>query len=136
MKIEIVNPSLVDEVWPLVNPGFQIATRRFGDDLSPGELWQMCRSGNSFLIVAYEENNVLMSCVVRFERWNNGSILRVVSLAGKRIDEWADQVKDFLAEMARKGGAQRIVAEGREGWSRIFDEPKKLRSTYVMEIAQ
>lgn len=135
MKIEIVNVSLVDEVWPLINSGFQVATRRFGDDLSSGELWQMCRSGNAFLIVAYEEKDILVSCVVRFERWNNGSILRVVSLAGKRIDEWAHQVKDFLSNMARNGGAKRIVAEGREGWSRIFDEPKKLRSTYVMEIA-
>lgn len=135
MKIEIVNLTLVDNVWPLVSPRFLIASEKCGDDLTAGELWQMARSGNAFLIVAYEENAVLMAAVVRFERWNNGSVLRVLSLVGDRIETWAEAVKNFLNEMAKANGAGRIVAEGRDGWARIFSEPRKLRSTYEMRVS-
>ena len=134
MNVEIAGVQHVDSVWPLVAPKFAEAFRKCGDDLSAGELWQMCRSGNAFLIVAYCDKDILMACVVRFERWNNGLVFRVLSLVGDRIEDWAEAVKTFLAKMAKENGATRIVAEGREGWSKIFDEPKKLRSTYVMEI--
>jgi hypothetical protein len=95
----------------------------------------LCRSGNAFLIVAYEETKILMASVVRFERWNNGSVLRVLSLVGDEIGKWAEEVKEFLKGMGKANGAGRIVAEGRDGWARIFDEPRKLRSTYEMRIA-
>jgi hypothetical protein len=94
----------------------------------------MCRSGHAFLVVARDDNGLLMAAIVRFERWSNGSVLRVLALVGEQIGEWASSVKAFLSEMAKANGAARIVAEGREGWARIFDEPKKIRSTYVMEL--
>ena len=134
MKIEIAGIQDVDRVWPLVGPKFCVASEKCGDDLTAGELWQMCRSGNAFLIIAYEETKILMAAVVRFERWNSGSVLRVLSLIGDQIGEWAEEVKDFLNGMGKANGAGRIVAEGRDGWTRIFNEPRKLRSTYEMRI--
>lgn len=130
----MANSAEVDAIWPTVGPKFNDCINRFGDDLSSGELWQMCRSGNAFLIVVMEEAGLLMAGVVRFEKWTNGSILRVLSLVGERMADWAEMVKTYLVNMAKVGGASRIVAEGREGWAGIFDEPKKLRSTYVMEV--
>lgn len=134
MNIEIAGVQDVDGVWPLVGPKFCVASEKCGDDLTAGELWQMCRSGNAFLVIAYEEKTILMAAVVRFERWNNGSVLRVLSLIGDQIGEWAEDVKDFLNGMGKANGASRIVAEGRDGWMRIFNEPRKLRSTYEMRI--
>lgn len=134
MKIEIAGVHDVDGVWPLVGPKFCVASEKCGDDLSAGELWQLCRSGNAFLIVAYVEDKILMAAVVRFERWSNGSVLRVLSLIGDQIGEWAEEVKDFLNGMGKANGVGRIVAEGRDGWTRIFNEPRKLRSTYEMRI--
>jgi hypothetical protein len=135
VKIEIAGVQDVAGVWPLVGPKFCVASEKCGDDLTAGELWQLCRSGNAFLIVAYEETKILMASVVRFERWNNGSVLRVLSLVGDEIGKWAEEVKEFLKGMGKANGAGRIVAEGRDGWARIFDEPRKLRSTYEMRIA-
>lgn len=134
MKIEIANITQVDAIWPLVGPKFVVASEKCGDDLSAGELWQSCRSGNAFLVVAYNDSTVLMAAVVRFERWNNGPVLRVVSLVGEQIQEWSQQAKDFLSNMAKSNGANRLVAEGRDGWAAIFDEPRKLRSTYEMRV--
>ncbi len=135
MKIEIAGVHDVDGIWPLIAPKLCRAAEKCGDDLTAGELWQMCRSGNAFLIIAHEEKEILMAAIVRFERWNNGSVLRVLTLVGDRIGEWAEEVKEFLNGMGKANGAGRIVAEGRDGWTRIFSEPRKLRSTYEMRIS-
>lgn len=134
MKIGIASAAEVDALWPTLGPKFVKATERFGDDLSSGELWQMCRSGNAFLVAAFDERGVKMGCAVRFERWTNGTILRVLSLVGEDMRSWADPVKNYLNQMAVTGGADRIVAEGRDGWASIFDEPKAIRQTYVMRV--
>ena len=134
MNIEIVNIVNVDRIWPTAAGRFGRAAEKCGDDLSLGELWQMCRSGNAFLVVATDETGLLMACVVRFERWTNGMVLRVLTLAGVRIGEWAEPVREFLANMAKDNEAGRVVAEGRDGWAAIFNEPRKLRSTYEMRV--
>lgn len=134
MKIGIASAAEVDALWPTLGPKFVTATERFGDDLSSGELWQMCRSGDAFLVAAFDDRGVKMGCAVRFERWTNGTILRVLSLVGEDIHSWAEPVKRYLNQMAITGGADRIVAEGREGWAKIFDEPKAIRQTYVMRV--
>lgn len=134
MKIGIATSAEVDAIWPTLGPKFVKATERFGDDLSSGELWQMCRSGNAFLVVAMDERGLKMGCAVRFEKWTNGTILRVLSLVGEDLKDWAEQVKTYLNQMAITGGAERIVAEGRDGWAKIFDEPKAIRQTYVMRV--
>ncbi|WP_332304703.1 hypothetical protein [Rhizobium sp. GR12] len=134
MNIYIANVADVDTLWQTVGPKINAAIEKCGDDLSTGELWQMCRSGHAFLVVARDDNGLLMAAIVRFERWSNGAVLRVLSLVGEQISEWAAKVKRFLSEMALSNGATRIVAEGREGWVKIFDEPKRIRSTYVMEL--
>lgn len=134
MNVEIANIGAVDVLWATLGPKFNDVSRKCGDDLAAGELWQMCRSGNAFLIIATENHGLLMGAVVRFERWTDGLVLRVLSLVGERIEKWAADVKQFISDLGKQNGADRIVAEGRDGWCRIFDEPRKLRSTYVMEI--
>lgn len=134
MNIQIVGTHEIDAVWPLIADGFVEVTKRCGDDQTSGELWQMVRSGGAFLVVVLNENAIRVSTVVQFQRWADGPVLRIMSMTGAGLSEWGVPLKDYLSEMARKGGASRIVAEGREGWARIFDEPRKLRSTYVMSI--
>lgn len=134
MNIHIVNIADIDAIWQTVGPRFNAAIEKCGDDISTGELWQMCRSGNAFLVIAIGETGILMAAIVRFERWSNGAVLRVLSLVGEKIDLWAWDVKTYLSDLAKSNGATRVVAEGREGWARIFDEPKRIRSTYVMEL--
>lgn len=132
--IHIVGLHEVDAIWPGIAEGFVEVTKRCGDDLTSGELWQMVRSGGAFLLVIVEGDKLRLSTVVQFQRWADGPVLRILSMAGEGLADWGVPLKQYLSEMARKGGAGRIVAEGREGWMRIFDEPRKLRSTYVMSV--
>lgn len=134
MKIEIAAPHQVDAIWRIVGTRFNEAAQKYGEDITAGELWQMCRSGNAFLVVAVSGTEILLATVVRFERWGPASVLRVVALVGDRVTEWAADFEEFAVSMARDNGATQIVAEGREGWPKIFKHARKLRSSFVMEI--
>lgn len=134
MIIEIVNLIHVDSVWDRVGHRFQKAIDLCGDDVSTAELWQLCRAGNAFLVIAREGEAIAMASVVRFERWTNGMVLRVVCIAGDRMSEWASEWQAFMVEMAKNNGADRIVSEGREGWQRVFQKSRKLRVVYEMRV--
>lgn len=134
MKIEIAGVQDVDGVWPLVGPKFHAAAERFGDEIGAGELWQICRSGNAFLVIAYEEKNILMQCVVRFEKWNGKPVLRVMTLAGTNMKTWLSALLEFLGDLGKANGASLLLTEGREGWGRVIPKGRKLRSLFVMEI--
>jgi hypothetical protein len=134
MNIEIVNLIYVDSVWERVGQKFQRAIDLCGDDYSTADLWQMCRSGSAFLIIAREGEDIAMASVVRFEKWASGQVLRVVGIAGDRMSEWAEDWQAFMENMAREGGANRIVSEGRDGWHRVFRKARKLRVVYEMRV--
>lgn len=134
MKIDVANIVYVDAIWQQVVPKFQRAIDLCGDDYSTADLWQMCRSGNAFLVIARDGEDIAMASVVRFERWASGSVLRVVGIAGDRMSEWAEDWQSFMENMAREGGADRIVSEGRDGWHRVFKKARKLRVVYEMRV--
>lgn len=135
MKTTLANVIEVDAIWPHVAEKFNQAAQDHGDDLSSGELWQMCRGAGAFLIYAADEQGFGVACVARFERWNNGMVLRVLSLVGERMAEWMEDGTEFLKNMARIGGASRVVWDGRDGWTRAgIPNVKRMRSTFVMEL--
>lgn len=132
MTIEIVGLQHIDAVWPSIADGFHACVKRCGDDMTSGELWQMCRSGGAFLLVAIDDGKIEMSTIVQFQKWADGPVLRVMAMAGKDPDRWRDELSFFLEAMMRTGGAERIVSEARDGWTKVLPaDARKLRSTYV-----
>lgn len=134
MNIEIVNLVYVDSIWERVGPTFQRAIDKCAADITVGELWQMCRSGNAFLIIARDGEDILMATVARFDRWPIGSVLTVLSLAGDRMGEWAEQWREFMESMAKDNGAIGVYSEGRDGWGGIFKGAEKLRSAFLLRV--
>lgn len=135
MNIEIVNIAMVDRIWPIIRPFVQRAYERCEAEITPGELWQGCRSGNLFLVVGYEADKILVSAVVRFEVGHGGMVLNVMYLGGVGLAKWKDQIVGFFKEMAKENGAVRLVTQGRDGWGRVLKGVRKVRTVYAMEIA-
>jgi hypothetical protein len=136
MNIGIVRITEVDAVWPSIADRFQEASDICGDDFSPGELWQRCRSGQSFLIAASDQNGISAALVAQPERWVDGTVLRILSLGGGNFETWIRDGMQFLKEFQEVCKATRIVFDGRDGWTRKAipgAKIRKLRSTYVME---
>lgn len=133
LTVDFVAPSLVDQVWPHIAEEMQKACEITGGDLSSGTLWQMCRSGNAFLMVV-SDRKILMASVWRFETWPSGLVFRCMCLIGDRMDDWLEQAKEFAETKAKEGGAMRIITEGRKGWGRVFPQAKTLRQVYEVEL--
>lgn len=134
MKIGIANAVEVDAIWPLFSARLQKACERTGGDLSAGELWQMCRSGNAFLVVALDDGGPKAMLIMQFQKWTAKTVMRCLAIVGDGVDDWLPLARDFIAQMARDGGATSFVAEGRDGWVKLFPDAKKLRTTYEVSL--
>ncbi len=134
MRIGIANSTQVDSLWPLFSQKLQDACEKTGGDISSGEMWQMCRSGNAFLIFSLDDNGFRGGIIVQFQNWPNKHVMRCLGIVGEEMDEWLPSCFDLIKTMAKEGGAKSFVAEGREGWSKIFTDAKKLRVTYEMSF--
>lgn len=128
MRIGIANAAEVDAIWPLISVKMQDGCDRTGGAVSSADLWQMCRSGNAFLLVGMEEE-IRIASVWRFENWPSGPVFRCLGLCGSRPDEWIESLYDFALSQARTAGVKRLVAEGRKGWPRILQRYLKRQIT-------
>lgn len=119
MNIAIVPAFQVDAIWPRLAKGFQHACKRCGD-ATAGHLWQECRSGHAFLIIAYEGQPILMASVWRFENKGEMPVFRCNMMYGSDMRKWLNEAEVLITRIAKENGAKALVADGRRGWLRIF----------------
>lgn len=134
MKIGIANTQEVDQVWPLFSARLQKACERTGGDISSGELWQMCRSGQAFCVVVFDETGPKAILIMQFQKWTAKTVMRCLGIVGDGVNEWLPAARSFIAQMAKDGGATSFVAEGRDGWAKLFPDAKKLRITFEVPL--
>lgn len=135
MRIGIANSAEVDGLWPLIAAKVQESCSNTGGDMSSGDLWQMCRSGDAFLaVVLDDENKPVATIIVQFQKWAEKTVLRCLSIAGERMSEWLPETMEFISNMARENGASCLVADGRDGWARVLPNAKRLRVTYEIGV--
>lgn len=137
MKFWISTLAEVDAIWPLVAFRIQEGCDRTGGASSSGDLWRQCRAGEAFLIVGFDDG-IKVASVWRFENWPSGLVFRCLSLAGVQMGSWLIPFAQFVQEQARKGGTDRLIAQGRKGWERVikrmYRQSKVLWQTYEVRI--
>jgi hypothetical protein len=120
MNLGIATSAEVDKIWPLIGQEMQRGCDKTGGEISSGDMWQMCRSGNAFLIMGYEPDEIVVASVWRFETWPSGVVFKCVGVCGKPMKRWVRELYDFAFSQAKIGGTERLVAGGRMGWSRVL----------------
>jgi len=120
MKIGIANAAEVDAVWPSIAKEMQRGCDKTGGGMSAGDLWQMCRSGNAFLVLIFTDEGIVCASVWRFENWPSGTVFRCLGLMGRSMKVWVKGLYDFAMKQAEIGGTDRLIAEGRPGWVRVL----------------
>ncbi len=133
MKIGIANSAEVDAIWPMISERIAESCQKTGGAVTPGQLWQICRSGNAFLIVASDEDKILTCVIVAFEKWDK-PVLRCIAIAGWELNEWIAPVFEYLCNMGRENGAELFVFDGRDGWGKVLPGAKRLRSTFGVDL--
>lgn len=134
MNIGIANAAEVDRYWQDFAQRLQIACDETGGDISSGDLWQMCRSGNAFLVLVLDGDAFKAALIMQFQKWTAKQVMRCLAIVGDDMADWLPMARGFIAEMAKNGGATSFIADGREGWTRIFPAARRLRVTYEVEI--
>lgn len=138
MRIGLANAAEIDALWPHLSGKFQDAIDKCGDDVSVADLWQMCRSGNAFLMCAMAGDTPLMGAVLQFQKWSKGTVLRCLIIGGEHMESWFSDWIDAVRNLMREGGATRFVFDGRDGWcralSRSLENARKLRTTYEVDL--
>jgi len=139
MIIGIATAAQVDQMWPDITAGIQRGCDLTGGATSSAELWQMCRTGNGFLIVGVEDG-IKVASVWRFETWPSGVVFRCMSLTGSNMASWIGPFSSFIVSQAKIGGTDRLIAQGRKGWERVirrmFSQSKVLWQTYEVSNAR
>lgn len=120
MRIGIANAAEVDAIWPLISAEMQRGCDKTGGGSSSGSLWQLCRSGNAFLIVCHDGEEIICASVWRFETWPSGTVFRCLGVCGKSMNLWVSELYAFALSQAKIGGTDRLIAEGRPGWVRVL----------------
>ena len=93
----------------------------------------MCRSGQAFCVVVFDEEPRAI-LIMQFQKWTAKTVMRCLGIVGDGVDGWLPAARGFISNMARDGGATSFVAEGRDGWAKLFPDAKKLRTTYEVGL--
>ena len=133
MIIETLSVNQVDQVWPLLAERVKRCLAKVDADCTAADLWTQCREGRAFLMVAHD-GEIYGAVIWRFEHWLNGSVLKNIVTVGHDMRLWMDAMHDAGAELARNGGATRLVWSGRKGWARRFPQARQHSITYTLEV--
>lgn len=120
MNIQLVGVHQVDEVWPSVKKHIERAIAKC-DDLSLSWLYSYCRSGSGFLFVS---DDLKTAAIIGFEQINGHDAARIYALGSDKTTDWKNQI-ETIRKFAKANGAEKIVFQGRKGWSRIFGKKPK-----------
>lgn len=133
LRLGLASVSEIDRLWPLLSDGLGKACKRCDSQWTAGELWQLCRSGNAFLILVYDDDKIWSAGVWRFETARPGPVFRCIMMYGENMRAWLNMAREFIEKLAKENGAKALVAEGRQGWGRVFGA-QKIGRDYEVEI--
>jgi hypothetical protein len=105
-----------------------------GGDIETGDLWVQCRSGEAFLLIAHEGEQILGSSIWIPQTWQTGRKLRCLALYGSGMSDWIGDMHEMAKRLAADCGATSLVSEGRPGWAKIFPKAKVLRALYEEQL--
>ena len=124
LRIGLASIVEIDALWPSLTEGMAKACKRCNSAWTPGELWQMCRSGQAFLCIVHDGQSVKMASIWRFETARPGVSFRCIMMYGHGMANWLEMAREYIVKLASENGAVALVAEGRSGWAKIFGAAK------------
>jgi hypothetical protein len=136
--VNITKVSDVDAVWPLIAPQIVKCIEKTPSFMSAGDLWQMCRSGQAFLIIAHDDVKIHGAAIWQFQSGYGQYIFDCLMLVGKDLDQWAFDLFEAAKSIARDGGATALSATGRIGLVQSLKNHvpglQVVRQSYLVEV--
>jgi hypothetical protein len=134
VKSYLVPIEAVDTFWPAVSQDITACLEAIDADCCTADLYLLCRQGNAFLILFFEENRILAAKIMRAETWPSGVVLNDIVTVGKNMKQWLPVAVEAVTELARRCGAKRVKFAGRKGWARVFKSARVHSTNFIMEV--
>jgi hypothetical protein len=128
MQIGLASVHEIDRLWPQLVAGVTKAIKRADSRYTAGDLWQMCRSGNGYLVLVYDQERIWSAGIWRFEN----DRFRCVMMHGDNMSAWLNLVREYITRIAKENGAVALTCSGRRGWARMFGAEQNGQDYEVM----
>lgn len=122
ISISLVPTEAVIDVWPVVGPMLEEASRRSNGRFELMDILTDIVDGEQSLWLALDDVAIIGCCTVRIIRYRTGLVtLCYEYLGGSSVNTWIEEGHRVLSEYAREYGCTRLeVAQGRKGWEPIL----------------
>jgi hypothetical protein len=123
-----VDPARTGQVWPLVRDMIDEGYAATGE-ITPPDLPEWLAAGKGQLWLSVEDGEIVAALTTSIVPMRNGLALRMICCGGSRMELWKSchaQIEQF----ARAEGCDRVLSEGRPGWSRAL----KIGGYHVMRV--
>lgn len=113
-----VPSAQVGHVWQAVAPMLERAIRHGDGGYEVADLLSSVRSTDMQLWLGYANGRLEIAAVTEIALRPRKKVLRVVALAGKKIDAWINDGLPVIEAFGRAKGCEEIEMQGRKGWLR------------------
>lgn len=119
----VIEPQLMDRVWPLVWPLIKKAVFLETEEQLLGRL----KSASAFLIIVGDGVAVLTPC---------NDFLEINYVGGKNSKKWWPQMSKLVDSVATSYGSKKIISIGRDAWAKLAPDYKAMNTRlYIKEVA-
>jgi hypothetical protein len=121
----------VDRIWPQVAEGFERAVRRSTGDMNLAWLYQQCRTGQLFLLVVIQEQEIIGAFILRPVQGKKETKAHIVEMWGRDFRHWLDEATRAVLDFSKRAfGADAVVFEGQRAHVRFVPRARELRRIY------
>ena len=133
MKLQIVNPSYVCQIWPKVETMLSKAMDVSQNEFNIHQLKLYLTEGRNTLIVAENDTGTIIgACAVQFEKHPNANICFITAIGGRMIARM--DLFEMLCDWARSQGCTKIRGATSEAVGRLWRQKFNLTEVYrIME---
>lgn len=131
-QIVVVEPQKVNEIWPQVKEHLDpaIAKDLVHDEIS---LKTAVAEDRALLWLAVVDGKIMGAVITVIEKFKI-TLVNILSLGGKEFKRWKDEMNQALTLYASAMGCKYIVANGSEGWRKLWPDFTPGNTCYLKEI--
>ena len=125
VEVISIQPSQIEEIWPLVHFMIYEALNYSGRYAEPNDIKKLLLSGDNqlFLIFGSEdgvENKVFGLATTRIFENPNFKELQGLICTGKKMELWEEKLINMLESFARTNGCKKVKAYMRPGYKKVM----------------
>ena len=122
-KIGLVPPEHIPNIWDTVYRHLELMTPHSEGELQPEDFYKALTNAEMQLWIAADDGNIIASMVSQIIPYPRKQVLRIISIAGKSMEEWI-QFLPVVENWALSVGCTSLECWGRKGWLKILQDWK------------